>query len=96
MVMVYILYSSCSCNLNMQLVTWIVVLDIAFVILFLDFYWKAYKRRKSNKEETKPITETNGKVSSVNGKLPSTNGVAHKESNGVAHKESNGVSKKDL
>lgn len=47
LVMLYMLYVSFKCNLNMRLVTWILCLDVAFVILFLDFYWKAYKKKQN-------------------------------------------------
>lgn len=40
------LYASLKCTQNWHLVSAIITLDIAFVILFVDFYRKAYNKTK--------------------------------------------------
>lgn len=48
--MIYILVACIMCSQNRHLVTLTLVLDAAFVFLFLDFYRKAYRGKKGTKE----------------------------------------------
>lgn len=107
LVMLYMLYVSFTCNLNMRLVTWILCLDVAFVILFLDFYWKAYKKKQFIRDAaaaSKEIEMSNGKVhfeTNGNSKTETdrTNGhVKHEitQSKATANGYQNGLEKKNL
>ncbi|KAK6623644.1 hypothetical protein RUM43_009496 [Polyplax serrata] len=59
MIMIYILVACIMCSQNRHLVTLTLVLDAAFVFLFLDFYRKAYRGKKGTKEmEIERVTDS--------------------------------------
>ncbi|EEB16888.1 elongation of very long chain fatty acids protein, putative [Pediculus humanus corporis] len=63
-VMIYVLIISGKCTQNWHLVSWILVLDVAFVILFVDFYRKAYREKKDKK--TKDVNDVTVEKTSKN------------------------------
>ncbi|KAL0273445.1 UNVERIFIED_CONTAM: hypothetical protein PYX00_006106 [Menopon gallinae] len=45
-VMMYMLFVAIKCDVNKTLLLWTILMDIAFVVLFVDFYWKTYVKKK--------------------------------------------------